>query len=159
MRMGDGGFISTVDTIVALEALVTYSYNSRIKDITNLKIGIELPDSNLSQVLDIQGERISRLQEVIIPNVWGHVNFQARGAGQAVAQLDVNWGIDYEPKKDHPPVQCFNLTIDETYRGRNKSEIDVRSCFSWTCTNESMTSGMAMLVVDIPSGYILLQVN
>ena len=159
MRLGKGGFISTVDTIVCLEALVTYSYNSRIKDITNLKIGIELPDSNLSQVLDIQGERISRLQEVIIPNVWGHVNFQARGAGQAVAQLDVNWGIDYEPKKDHPPVQCFNLTIDETYRGRNKSEIDVRSCFSWTCTNESMTSGMAMLVVDIPSGYILLQVN
>ena len=29
MRMGDGGFIATVDTIVALEALVTYSYNNR----------------------------------------------------------------------------------------------------------------------------------
>jgi hypothetical protein len=31
MRMGNGGFISTVDTIVAMEALVRYSYNSRIK--------------------------------------------------------------------------------------------------------------------------------
>ena len=29
MRMGDGGFIATVDTIIALEALVTYSYNNR----------------------------------------------------------------------------------------------------------------------------------
>ena len=159
MRLGKGGFISTVDTIVCLEALVTYSYNSRIKDITNLQIDIGLPDSNLTHVLDIQGESISKLQQVVIPNVWGHVNFLARGAGQAVAQLDVNWGIDFEPLKDHPPVQCFNLTIDETYRGRNKSEIDVKSCFSWTCTNESETSGMAMLVVDIPSGYILLQVR
>ena len=31
MRMGDGGFISTVDTVVALQALVLYSYHSRIK--------------------------------------------------------------------------------------------------------------------------------
>ena len=34
-----------------------------------------------------------------LENVWGHVNFYARGAGQAVAQLDVNYGVDYEPFK------------------------------------------------------------
>ena len=34
-----------------------------------------------------------------LSNVWGHVNFYARGAGQAVAQLDVNYGVDYEPFK------------------------------------------------------------
>lgn len=32
-------------------------------------------------------------------NVWGHLNLFARGAGQAVAQLDVNYGVDYEPFK------------------------------------------------------------
>ena len=31
MRLGDGGFISTVDTVVALQALVLFSYHSRIK--------------------------------------------------------------------------------------------------------------------------------
>ena len=31
MRLNDGGFISTVDTIVASQALVLYSYHSRIK--------------------------------------------------------------------------------------------------------------------------------
>ena len=31
MRLGDGGFVSTVDTIVALRALVTYSYHSRFR--------------------------------------------------------------------------------------------------------------------------------
>ena len=49
MRMGDGGFISTVDTIVALEALVTYSYNNRINDITELNVEVELPDSNITE--------------------------------------------------------------------------------------------------------------
>ena len=89
--------------------------------------------------------------------MWGHVNLVANGAGQAIAQLDVNWGIDYEPFKDAPPVDCFNLTVQEFFHGRNKSEITIKSCFAWTLTEEGPTSGMAMLVVDIPSGYILLQ--
>ncbi len=46
MRLGDGGFISTVDTIVAMESLVRYSYNSRIKDITDLTVEVDIPDSN-----------------------------------------------------------------------------------------------------------------
>lgn len=31
MRLGDGGFVSAVDTVAALQALVLYSYHSRIK--------------------------------------------------------------------------------------------------------------------------------
>lgn len=31
--------------------------------------------------------------------MWGHVNLYAVGAGQAVAQLDVTYGVDYEPFK------------------------------------------------------------
>ena len=158
MRLGVGGFIATVDTIIALEALVTYSYNSRIKDLTDLHIKIEIPDSNITHSLKINGDEVSRLQTFNIPNVWGHINMYATGAGQAVAQMDINYGIDYEPFKDTPPEDCFKLSIYESFRGRNKSEIDVRSCFSWTCTNESENSGMAMLVVDIPTGYIMLQV-
>ena len=85
------------------------------------------------------------------------VNYLLLFPGQAIAQLDVNWGVDYEPFKDHPARDCFNLTIQEYFHGRNKSEITIKSCFSWTLTEESPTSGMAMLVVDIPSGYIMLQ--
>lgn len=57
MRLGDGGFIATVDTIIALQALVIYSYNSRIKDITDLSVEVDLPDSNLTQVLYFSGEK------------------------------------------------------------------------------------------------------
>ena len=49
MRLGVGGFIGTVDTIVALEAVVRYSYNNNIKDLTNLLVTVELPDSNITE--------------------------------------------------------------------------------------------------------------
>ena len=140
-----------------MEALVRYSYNSRIKDITDLTVEVDIPDSNMTHAFHITGDNIAQLQRIKIPNVWGHINIVATGAGQAIAQLDVNWGVDYEPFKDHPARDCFNLTVQESFHGRNKSEIAIKSCFSWTLTDESPTSGMAMLVVDIPSGYIMLQ--
>lgn len=83
MRLGDGGFISTVDTVVALESLVKYSYNSRIKDITNLEVEVDVPDSNMTHTFHIVGDdQIAKLQRMDIPNVWGHVNLIAHGAGQ-----------------------------------------------------------------------------
>lgn len=57
MRLGDGGFIATVDTIIALQALVIYSYNSRIKDITDLSVEVDLPDSNFTQILYLSGQK------------------------------------------------------------------------------------------------------
>ena len=59
--------------------------------------------------------------------------------------------------QDKPPQECFSLEINEAYGGRNKSEITIESCFKWILTSEASRSGMAMLVVDIPSGYVLEQ--
>ena len=55
--------------------------------------------------------------------------------------------------QDQPAKDCFNLTIEEFFHGRNKSEITIKSCFSWTLTSESNSSGEAMLIVDVPTGY------
>ena len=37
------------------------------------------------------------------------MKFRATGAGQAVVQLDVNYGVDYEPHKDIPPKVSFSF--------------------------------------------------
>ena len=157
MRMGVGGFIATVDTVVALEALVRYSYNNNIKDLTAMTVMVDLPDSNITKYVNIGREGISAGLSIPVPNVWGTINMEARGRGQALAQLDITYGVDYEHHRDIAPKDCFHLKIKEFYHGRNKSEIVTRSCFRWTCTHESPVSGMAMLVLDIPSGYIMLQ--
>ena len=36
-----------------------------------------------------------------------NVNMFARGAGQAVAQLDVNYGVDFEPFKVNDRAHCL----------------------------------------------------
>ena len=49
-----------------------------------------------------------------LENVWGHVNLYARGAGQAVAQLDVNYGVDFEPFKVSRKFSLFSVLNRET---------------------------------------------
>ena len=50
------GFELFLDTIVAMEALVRYSYNSRIKDITDLNVEVDIPDSNITMNYYIDGK-------------------------------------------------------------------------------------------------------
>lgn len=59
MRLADGGFVAAVDTIIALQALTVYSYNNRIKDITDLYVNVELPDSNLTDRVHIHPENMA----------------------------------------------------------------------------------------------------
>ena len=45
------------------------------------------------------------------------MKFHATGAGQAVVQLDVNYGVDYEPHKDIPPKGKFSFySRERNYR-------------------------------------------
>jgi hypothetical protein len=48
---------------------------------------------------------------VDVTNVWGHMNLFAKGAGQAVAQLDLTYGVDYEPYKVKPDPNGQNLSV------------------------------------------------
>ena len=64
-----------------------------------------------------------------ITNVWGLVNVVANGAGQAILQLDVGYGIDWADLKKQPPVDAFEMTVDERYsRFMNKSQCSVTIC-------------------------------
>ena len=123
MRQGVGGFVSTVDTIIAMEALVKYSYHNNIKDLTKMVVTVDLPDSNITQHFPIDREGVSRDRSIDIPNVYGTINLFAAGRGQALAQLDLTWGVDVEARRDRAPKECFELKIKEFYHGRNKSEI------------------------------------
>jgi hypothetical protein len=129
-------------------------------DITKIDVSINLPsDSQFKHVFHI-GNHTSPHYEVIsevsfntikkkkankrsyrfinlyilqkIPHVWGHMNVIAKGAGLAMVQMDLNYGIDYEPLKDFPTMDSFELHISEYYSPvRNKSAITIQSCFRY----------------------------
>lgn len=157
-RLYDSGWATTEDTIVALQALIDYSINDRLRDVTDITITLEAPTSyNFSRVLHIGEDNISKLQSVDIPNAFGAVTVKAQGSGLAIVQLNVEYSVDWPNFMIQPPIRSFDLDVSATFSGRNSSHITFRSCQRWINVAESQTSGMSVLEVTVPTGYFIQQ--
>lgn len=158
-RLSHGGWASTQDTLLAMQALTEYAEQSRLRDVTDITITVEVPSTpGFTKQLHIGQENLSKLQTLNIPNAWGVVIVRAQGAGLAIVQLHVEYNIDTWPHLvTQPPVPAFSVNVRQHSYGRNSSHITFRSCQSWIRTEESPSSGMAVLEVNLPSGYYLQQ--
>lgn len=157
-RLTDGGWASTQDTAWAMKALIEYTNRARLRDVSNLTVSVEataLPGK--TEVLTVNNKNIARLQKIEIPHAWGTVKVQAKGAGYAILQLSVQYNVDIAKFQTQPPVRAFSLHTRALFHGRNQSHITYRSCQRWTYMNESERSGMAVLDVTIPTGYMIQQ--
>ncbi|XP_069194402.1 CD109 antigen isoform X2 [Procambarus clarkii] len=159
MREIDGGLISTLDSVAAMEALVEYSYRARLRDVTDMRVTLEhsanpnfTVDVYLGNSLDLADMRSYDLE-----NIWGHIRVVGHGSGQALVQLDYSYGVDYEPLLDYPPVKAFEFTVVSKFSGRNNSHLEITTCQRWTDTEEAATSGVAVVEVHLPSGYYVMQ--
>ncbi|KAK8743670.1 hypothetical protein OTU49_001200, partial [Cherax quadricarinatus] len=159
MREIDGGLISTLDSVAAMEALVEYSYRARLRDVTDMRVTLEhsanpnfTVDVYLGDSLDLAAMRSFDLE-----NIWGHISVVGHGSGQALVQLDYSYGVDYEPLLDYPPVNAFDFTVVSKFSGRNNSHLEITTCQRWIDTDESATSGVAVVEVHLPSGYYVMQ--
>ncbi|XP_012257005.2 CD109 antigen isoform X2 [Athalia rosae] len=159
-RLTDGGWASTQDTAWAMKALMDYTVRSRIRDVSSLQVTVEataLPGK--TKTLYVNNKNLARLQTIEIPEAWGTVKVQAKGAGYAILQMSVQYNVDIKKFQTQPPVRAFDLVTRANFHGRNQSHITYTSCQKWTNTNESSRSGMAVLDVTIPTGYIIQQQN
>ncbi|KDR15355.1 CD109 antigen [Zootermopsis nevadensis] len=158
VRMGSSAFISTTDTVIALQALTEYAFRGRLKDITDMSITLELPSTaGFRKTVHIDNTSFTAIHIFDVPNVWGHLNVIAKGSGQAVVQMDISFGVDYEGFKEFAKTETFNLEIKEFYSTfRNKSYITIQSCFRWLLEDPPM-SGLSVLEVELPTGYNILE--
>lgn len=157
-RLHIGAWSSTQDSIVAFQALIEYSIQSRLRDVTSIDVTIEAPSSaGFEEKLRITPENLSKLYSFEIPNAYGPVIVKAQGSGLALIQLDVEYNVDWAHLQIQPPVKAFDLQVHMSSDGRNSSILMFRSCQFWTLTSESQTSGMAVLEVTIPTGYLIQQ--
>ncbi|KAL0278731.1 UNVERIFIED_CONTAM: hypothetical protein PYX00_000464 [Menopon gallinae] len=159
-RLTDGGWASTQDTAVAMKALIEYTSQKRIRDVSSLVVTIE-PTALLgkSMTVHINDKNLAQLQVLDIPNAWGTVKVEAKGAGYAILQMTVQYNVDIPKFQTEPPVRAFDLRTRAHFHGRNQSHISYRVCQRWTYLEESVRSGMAVLDVTIPTGYIIQQQN
>lgn len=157
-RLTDGGWASTQDTAWAMKALIEYTNRNRLRDVSGLTVTIEataLPGK--TKILHVFHNNIAQLQKIEIPQAWGTVKVQAKGAGFAILQMSVQYNVDIPKFQTQPPVKAFSLQTRALFHGRNQSHIMYNSCQRWIYNEESTRSGMAVLDVTIPTGYIIQQ--
>uniref|UniRef100_A0A8D8ZM66 Complement C3 n=2 Tax=Cacopsylla melanoneura TaxID=428564 RepID=A0A8D8ZM66_9HEMI len=158
MRMHQRAFVSTFDSMVALQALTEYAFRARLLTLTNIRVTLETPSNGDERHhLHLTNTSLNQPEIYHISKVWGHVNIIARGQGHALAGLDVSYGVDSEHLKDRGSDEVFQLTVTEFYSPRrNKSAITMQSCFRYM-KQFSPVSGAAVLELDLPTGYHLLE--
>ncbi|KAM7353925.1 macroglobulin complement-related [Cochliomyia hominivorax] len=157
-RLNDGGWASTQDTSAALRALVEYTVHSRIREVSSLTVEIEASSQGgKPHTLHIDDTNLAQLQYIEIPDAWGTVKVQAKGAGYAILQMHVQYNVDIAKFQTKPPVPAFNLNVNANFHGRNQSHISYIACQNWINYIESERSGMAVLDVTIPTGYWIQQ--
>ncbi|XP_055936007.1 CD109 antigen-like isoform X2 [Argiope bruennichi] len=157
-RSTDHGWASTQDSIVVMQALMEYAIQSRLRDVIDVTVTVEVPSlPGYSRSIHVDENNFSRLQKIEIPRAFGTVVVKAQGSGAALVQLSVDYNVDWQHLITPPPVQAFHLDVKASYSGRNSSHLTIQSCQSWTLQSESRTSGMAVLEVSLPTGYIIEQ--
>lgn len=159
-RLSSGGWASTQDTIVALQALIEYSISSDHRSVTDLKISIEAPalrDINRENKVSINEANISQTHIINMPNAHGIFTVRAEGSGTALVSLDIQYNVDWAHLQIRPAIKAFDLDIRPSYSGRNSSNMHMDICARWTLLTESPRSGMAVLEVPIPTGYMISQ--
>ncbi|KAJ9591586.1 hypothetical protein L9F63_001940, partial [Diploptera punctata] len=157
-RLTDGGWASTQDTVVAMKALIEYTVRQRLRDVSSLSVTVEATAlGGHVRNLYVNEKNLAQLQRIEIPEAWGTVKVQAKGAGYAILQMSVQYNVDIVKFQTQPPVRSFSLYTRANFHGRNQSHITYYSCQRWTYLNESVRSGMAVLDVTIPTGYIIQQ--
>ncbi|KAI4466576.1 macroglobulin / complement [Holotrichia oblita] len=157
-RLTDGGWASTKDTATAMKALIEYTANQRIRDVSSLTVQIEATALNgTPHILHINDKNRVQLQSIQIPESWGTVKVEAKGAGYAVLQLSIQYNVDIARFQTPPPLKAFDMWTRAFFYGRNHSHIAYTSCQRWTNVNESERSGLAVLDVAIPTGYYIQQ--
>lgn len=63
-----------------------------------------------------------------IPEAWGTVKVQAKGAGYAILQMHVQYNVDIKRFQTQPPIKAFDLVTRANFHGRNQSHISYISC-------------------------------
>uniref|UniRef100_A0A2M4B942 TEP1-F n=1 Tax=Anopheles marajoara TaxID=58244 RepID=A0A2M4B942_9DIPT len=157
-RLTDGGWASSQDTGIAMKALTEYSTRNRVSNVTQLAIKVEatsLPGE--TKQLYITRKSLAQQQFLEVPNAWGTVRVEATGVGYAILQMHVEYSVDSYKFQTQPPVPAFDLTTRTIFHGRNQSHISYVICQRWTNTDESIRSGMAVLDVAVPTGYMIQQ--
>lgn len=144
-RNGQGGFISTQDTVVALQAMAVYESNLN-QGVLDVVATVKTAD--LSHSFKVEESNKLVQQQVSIPSLPATVSLGMTGEGCTLMQAVLRYNIP-EPE----PSDAFSVNINtQTVRDKNCVTKQVTACASYLL--EDAKSNMAVIEVNLISGYI-----
>jgi CD109 antigen len=143
-RNAHGGFGSTQDTVVALQALTEYSSGTR----ADVDLTINIESSEFSKEIRITQENFDVLQVIEVP-INDQVEITAEGKGEAICQVVRRFNLPQAEAGE----EILKLTVDY-----DTTEVEVNDQVTVSVELEfappqPMEAGMVVLDISVPTGF------
>ncbi|XP_033103838.1 CD109 antigen-like, partial [Anneissia japonica] len=138
-----GGYSSTQDTVVALQALSSYASEINLSrgGITIAVTATE--DPSYEQTITINSDNALVFQKLEVPVTTGSVSVSVSGSGSVLVQFTVSYNVE-------EVVQVPAFDVNLTVTNDDLNSIQVECCGQYLRQEES---GMSIMEVGIPSGF------
>ena len=146
-RNAFGGYGSTQDTVVGLQALIGFAANARF----DVDMTVELTAGEWSRLVSVNAANADVVQIVELPSA-ELVRIRATGSGQAVAQVVHRYNM---PEVGRTAVEMFRIEVD--YGADHVAVddlIDISASVTFTPPEGlKVEAGMVVLDVAVPTGF------
>uniref|UniRef100_A0A8C6VJ24 Alpha-macroglobulin receptor-binding domain-containing protein n=1 Tax=Naja naja TaxID=35670 RepID=A0A8C6VJ24_NAJNA len=144
----NGGYSSTQDTVVALQALSQYRTLTYSKDGIDARVTLSSGDTVLTQFhVDSNNSLLLQCQD--LPQVPG--NYKAEVTGCIFMQTALKYNVPL--RQEDAPFRLDVHTVPETCTG-NKAHVTFDIAMSVSYTGQRLVSNMAIVKINMLSGYI-----
>eukprot|EP00238_Polyblepharides_amylifera_P013739 CAMPEP_0196598400 /NCGR_PEP_ID=MMETSP1081-20130531/94299_1 /TAXON_ID=36882 /ORGANISM="Pyramimonas amylifera, Strain CCMP720" /LENGTH=1477 /DNA_ID=CAMNT_0041924091 /DNA_START=147 /DNA_END=4580 /DNA_ORIENTATION=+ len=150
-RNAFGGFSSTQDTVVGLEALSEYGaavYSQGALD----EIVVELTVAGNTQIMTVNGSNFDVLQRVELPAGTDRVELHTQGQGTALLQLTAEYNVEVEAEASPFSLGVKWSEVEGVVGVAMVAEASLT--LNLGVVQEGQTSGMVLLQVGCPSGLV-----
>ncbi|XP_017954315.1 CD109 antigen isoform X4 [Drosophila navojoa] len=148
-RNSNGGFSSTQDTVIGLQALTKFAFKAGSGTGT---VDIDFVSSNGDNngTISVNPDNSLVLQSHILPKSTRKINFTAKGQGSAMVQLSYRYNL---AEKDKKPSFKVTPTVKDT----PMQQLTLEVCAEYVpleASDQKKDSNMAVMEVALPSGFI-----
>jgi CD109 antigen len=143
-RNENGGFQSTQDTVVGLQALAKMAGKLNA---TNLSVELSAEYENGKSVINVCKDNMLVLQKHELPKTVRNVNLKAQGQGLILAQLSYKFNV--ETTESNPRFSIETTQLDEA----NSNLIQLKVCAKFIPDASTSQSNMAIMEISFPSGF------
>ena len=151
-RNAFGGYGSTQDTVVGLQALIEHAAQARF-DVDMVDMTVTLHAADWNREVAINAKNADVVQIVELPD-GADLRISAAGSGRVVAQMVQRFNM---PAVDRPAVEMFQIDVEYSADHVAVDDlIEVTARFAFTppeVLGSAPDAGMVVLDVAIPTGF------